>query len=100
MHDKVAAVVYAAVDELNRGRATDGYLARDPATPLMGDRTALDSLALVTFVVAVEQKIEDAFGVSVILADDRAMSQQESPFRSIGHLVQYATMLLQEQGVS
>lgn len=98
MHDKVTAAIHAAIDDLNRERATGVLLTKDPASPLMGDRTTLDSLALVTLVVAVEQQIEDVFGVPVVLADDRAMSQQESPFRTVGHLARYATMLLQEQG--
>ena len=46
---------------------------------IYGDNSQLDSLALVSLIVAVEQNIEDEFGISITLADERAMSQENSP---------------------
>jgi acyl carrier protein len=46
------------------------------ATPIMGTDSPFDSVDLVTFIVALEQALEDDWNVSVILADDRAMSQE------------------------
>jgi len=66
----------------------------DATTPLFGRDGILDSMGLVTLVVAVEQAIEDAYGVSVSLADDRALSQRNSPYRTIGALADYAARLL------
>ena len=48
-------------------------------------------------VVAVEQNIEDEFDVTITLADERAMSQQTSPFRTVGTLTDYIEMLLGEK---
>lgn len=53
----------------------------------------LDSLQLVTLIVDVEQKMADSFGVTITLADSRAMSQKNSPFRSVGSLADYAYRL-------
>jgi acyl carrier protein len=64
-------------------------------TPLFGRDGILDSVGLVTLVVAVEQAIEDEFGVSVSLADEKAMSQQHSPYRTIGALAAYAQSVMQ-----
>jgi acyl carrier protein len=64
-------------------------------TSLFGHDGILDSLGLVTLVVAVEQAIEDTYGVSVSLADERAMSQRHSPYRTIGSLAEYAGRMLQ-----
>lgn len=69
-----------------------------PDTMLFGPGGILDSMALVTLVVAVEQAIEDRFGVTVSLADAKAMSQKHSPFRTIGSLTAYAGGLLGEAG--
>jgi acyl carrier protein len=68
--------------------------ALGPDTPLFGRQGLLDSLGLVTLVVAVEQAVEDRFGVRVALADDRAMSQTRSPYRTIGALAEYTERLL------
>jgi acyl carrier protein len=59
-------------------------------TRLFGSKGLLDSLALVSLVIAVEQGIEEKFGVNVELADDKALSQKNSPYRSIGTLAAYA----------
>jgi acyl carrier protein len=66
----------------------------DADTPLFGRDGLLDSMGLVTLVVAVEQAIEDELGVSVSLADARALSQKASPYRTVGALADYADSLI------
>jgi D-alanine--poly(phosphoribitol) ligase subunit 2 len=66
-------------------------------TPLFGQEGLLDSLGLVTLVVAVEQAIEDEFGVNISLADEKAMSQRRSPYRTVGSLAEYASQMLQTE---
>lgn len=65
-------------------------LAAGDAAPLYGVERVLDSLALVRLLVAVEQGIEDELGATLTLADEKAASQQRSPFRTVGTLVAYA----------
>lgn len=67
------------------------------ATAIMGTESIFDSVDLVTFIVALEQSLEDDHNVSVILADDRAMSQSVSPFRTIGSIADYIELLIKEQ---
>ena len=64
---------------------------------IYGDNSQLDSLALVSLIVAVEQNIEDEFGISITLADERAMSQENSPFRTVSSLADYIEALLKEK---
>jgi acyl carrier protein len=71
--------------------ANGGWTAE---TPLFGREGVLDSIGLVTLVVAVEQAIEDRYGVSVSLADDKAFSQKNSPFQSVTTLAEYAAQLI------
>ena len=65
-------------------------------TVLYGEKGKLDSLGLVNLIVAVEQKIQDEFGLTITLATERAMSQENSPFRSVQSLLNYTTLLLEE----
>lgn len=58
-------------------------------TPLFGNGSPLDSLDLVMFLVEVESLLADRFGMESPLSDDRAMSQQRSPFRTIETLADY-----------
>lgn len=66
------------------------------STALFGGEGFLDSMALVTLVVALEQGIEEKFGVSVTLADAAAMSQERSPYRTIQALAEYALLRMQD----
>lgn len=79
----------------NSGKSYDG--AVDANTPIMGSESPFDSIDLVTFIVAIEQMIEDDWSFSVTLADDRAMSQTISPFKTIGTISDYVELLIKEQ---
>ena len=67
------------------------------ATSLMGSDSPFDSVDLVTFIVALEQTFEDDFNLSVTLADDRAMSQETSPFKSINSISDYIEMISKQK---
>jgi acyl carrier protein len=66
------------------------------ATVLVGPGTAIDSIAIVSLVVDVEQKLEQDHRVSVTLANDKAMSAKNSPFRTVGVLTDYVLELAAE----
>lgn len=72
-------------------------VARAGEAPLFGVEGVLDSLALVSLVLAVEQGIEEKIGVLVTLADARAASQSRSPFRTAGSLAAFASTLVEEE---
>ena len=59
-------------------------------TLLFGEGGVLDSMGLVTLIIAVEQAIEDKYEVSAGLADEKAMSQKSSPYRTVSTLADYA----------
>lgn len=61
-----------------------------PETRLFGKDGLLDSMALVSLVMSLEQEIAERFGAEIALADEKALSQKHSPFRTVGSLVSYA----------
>lgn len=63
--------------------------------PLFGQEGVLDSLELVGLIVELEQAIEDQLGISIVIADERAMSQRSSPFRTTGSLAEYIVKTIQ-----
>ena len=44
--------------------------------------------------VTIERELEDAFGLTLTLADERALSMKASPFRSIQSLADYIGILI------
>ena len=69
----------------------------DDDTRLFGSGGLLDSLGLVSVLMDVEQQLNDQTGYNLTIADERAMSQERSPFRTIGSLTEYVMVLLAEQ---
>jgi acyl carrier protein len=69
----------------------------DEETVLVGNNAVLDSLGVVSLIVEVEQRLEIDYNISVTLANDKAMSQRNSPFRTVGVLTDYLCTLLKEQ---
>jgi acyl carrier protein len=69
-------------------------LSKKEETRLFGGGAPLDSLSLVSLIVEIEEKIEDNFDISIILADEKAMSRRTSPFSKISFLVEYIDELI------
>ena len=92
--EQILDAIYAALDELNENLPPARRLARAEGTVLLGEKGGLDSLGLVTLIVAAEQRLGDSFGDAVTLADEKAMSQKHSPFRTVGTLADYTETLL------
>jgi len=88
-------LIYAAIDEVNPALPPDRQIEKSPETQLFGRGSRLDSLGLVNLVVATEARLMDS-GAAVSLADERAMSQKQSPFRTVETLCDYIATVLQE----
>ncbi|EBF5882235.1 hypothetical protein FI494_08080, partial [Campylobacter coli] len=56
----------------------------------------LDSLALVGLVSDLESIIADEFGVDLVLASDKTMSQKNSPFKDVESLSNYILALMEK----
>jgi acyl carrier protein len=65
-------------------------------TVLVGANPVLDSLGVVQLIVEIEQRVEQAHGVSITLANDKAMSQRNSPFATVGVLSDHVVATAQE----
>lgn len=93
---RVIEVIFAAIDNFNPLLPPERQLEKSTDTVLFGKSGKLDSLGLVNLIVEVEQKIEDEFSVSLTIADERALSQKVSPFKTVGYLGDYIAILLEE----
>ena len=71
-------------------------MIKAPETQLVGPRSVLDSIHLVNLIVVTEREIEDAFGVALTLADERALSMKASPFRDVQSLADYIALLMRD----
>ena len=92
--ENIVAAIYRAVDWINGELPPDRQLIKAQETRLLGSQSVLDSMHLVSLIVTIEREVEDAFGVALTLADERALSMKASPFRSIQSLADYIGILI------
>ena len=93
---KIIQSIFNAIDEVNLQLDEGIELEKSVQTILFGKSGDLDSNGLVLLIVTVEEKIEDDFGVCLTIADEKALSQEKSPFFSVKSLAEYIALLLSE----
>ena len=89
MKNEITGVVLQTVVEYNKSVDEADKILTEMDVDLYGGDANLDSLGLVSFIVGLEQNIEDKFNKSVSLANEKAMSQNSSPFKNLSSLVEF-----------
>ncbi len=97
MENNIQKIVLAAIHTLGEIEEKTEFLNPDENLRLFGGSGVMDSLNIVMLIAEIEDLISDELGISITLADDRAMSQKTSPFRSVKTLVRYIDNLIKEQ---
>ena len=92
--EKITQIIYDVIDETNASLPADRQLEKSTESRLFGSSGKLKSLEIVHFIVNVEDRVREDLGVSITLADERAMSQKSSPFRSVSSLSAYIAELI------
>lgn len=96
MKDRIYSLIYRALENQSALMPAPLDASRGIETHLFGEGGQLDSMGLVSLIVSVEEELESEFGVSLILASDRAMSVRRSPFATVGSLADYVETLMTE----
>jgi hypothetical protein len=94
--DTIDGVIFGAIAALNAERDPARRITPGPDTGLFGADADLDSLEFVSVITDVETSLNVDHGLSVALADDRAMSRRVSPYTSVATLRDYILELLGE----
>lgn len=87
--ERVLSAVYSAVDQLNKQLPAGVVIEKSLDAPLYGKSGKLESLDFVTFIMEVEERVRDEFGIDVMVADENLLSKDRSPFSTLGTLTDY-----------
>jgi acyl carrier protein len=93
-------IVLASLTEVLAQAALPALETIADETVLVGKDAVLDSLGVVSLIVEIEQRVEAEHGVSVTLANDKAMSQRNSPFRTVGVLTDHIVAMVAEESAA
>ena len=94
--ERIMQALLAAVREVNRTLSAEQRLEESADTVIVGDCGRLDSFGLVNFVVAVQQQVEEEFGVSVVMAEEVMAFEDVSVEITLGLLVERLESILGE----
>jgi len=94
---EVVSLVISCLQDVLSSTNEASTVSVDEFTPLIGNEAVLDSLGLVTLVIDAEERLNEEYDLSLTLADDRAMSQRNSPFRTVQSLADYICLLIDEK---
>jgi acyl carrier protein len=87
-HAIALEIVINVVQDMSGELAYPSLSKVRPETELFGGPDGIDSLSLVRIVAEVEREAEEKAGKRIVLADERAMSRRQSPFRSVTSLAE------------
>jgi len=85
---EIETLVIESVRMLAADFEIDGLNTPTAESPLYGEHGPLDSMALVNLIADIEEAVNAKFGVAISLADEKAMSSRNSPFRTVASLTE------------
>ena len=88
-------VIAATATELNGVQPQDAPLHPVDSTPLTADGAGLSSLAVVMFVLAVEERLSEVLQRPIVLFNEQLIADGDGPFRTIGSFVDYIETAVQ-----
>jgi acyl carrier protein len=88
--ERIEKAVFDAIDEMNAQLPKGIVIEKASEAPLYGKNGTLESLDFVSFIVEVESKIQEEFGVKdFALTDENLLSKETSPFSTVGTLIDH-----------
>lgn len=94
MVNKIENIIIDSLNGLQKELENEELTNYTTKTKLYGKNGILDSLDLVSLITDLEEVISDEFGKDIVLADEKAMSQKNSPFNTVNTLSVYIEQLL------
>ena len=87
--------IYLAIDQWNLRQKEEKFkIPKSLDTVIYGEDSILDSLGIIHFIVSIEENIKEIFNKDIILADEKILNQNESPFQSVQSLNEYISSLI------
>lgn len=97
MKDDILKIILAGVNIINANLERKLPVNLMQECPLYGANDGIDSISLVSLISILEDSIERDLGISVIIANEKAMSRKNSPFLNVGTLTNFIYELIENK---
>lgn len=94
--EKIREIIFESIEEINSQLTEDRQIQKSDDAVLYGQKSVLDSLGLVNLIVDIEQRFHDKTEITINLADEKALSQKNSPYLTVKSLSDYISQLLND----
>ena len=98
MIDKLINLIIKVAEDQNTTLPHPIEVDKKADAELYGPGSPLDSLGLVRLIVELEAVLEEQFGITVVLANEQAMSRSSSPFLTVASLATYVEEVIAAAG--
>lgn len=96
MKEKIIKIIIDSINDFNEDLTDDEKISTELDSNIYGGNSSLDSMGLVSFIVNLEQFLEDELNKSLSLADEKAMSRKSNPYKNINTLADFVLELLEQ----
>jgi acyl carrier protein len=96
MLQKIEKIIFESINDLNETLSNKIDITDKKNIFIYGDNGVIDSIGLISLIVDIEYKIEEIFHLSITLANEKSISQKNSPFKTICTLSKYIKNLILE----
>ena len=97
MKDRIMNLLREIIAELNEELQYDSLENVNDETTIFGGEEGIDSLSLAFLISQVEIRVDEELNHQIVLADEKAMSMRNSPYRTVGTLTDF---ILERMGES
>jgi len=94
--EAITKIVYDAIDEIN-SELINKKIEKSLNSGIYGTKDLLDSFELVNLVTSIEEKVEERLSKILDLTDDKAISQDYTPFADVKTLVDFIATRINEK---
>lgn len=88
--EEARKIVFHGLDRVNADLPSEMHLKKQEATILLGEGSQIDSLGLFILLSAIDDALNEQFGLSDILGDD-VIAASDSPLRTVETLINHIT---------
>ena len=96
MREKIIQAIFEAINDINKQTPKDERLTKSADAKLYGGDGPLESLGLVNLIVATEQHLENVCGISISLAEEHVMDENENRFETVASMADFVETVYKE----
>ena len=97
LESKVTKIIYDSIDWYNSEVPASIHLQKKPDELLFDSNSILDSVGIVQLRMAIEEHIEEDFGIASGLFEQANKYPKENPFKAVASTIDYVVWFLKNK---